>query len=381
MTPDPFEAVQKALETGGFAAGIDFLENKFRAEKQYPQLFEALLMKKRSELGLPLVQSELPAGADAAKRTAYEEYFIQSARQIGLLFLDDGNIERAWPYFRAIGERAPVAEAIEKVTAPEGIDRVIEIALQEGANPRKGFELLLSNYGICRAITFFEQYPDPATREQTLQLLVRTLHHELVASLKRAIAHTEGQGPETNNVRELIAGRDWLFGEHDYYVDTSHLVSIIRYSLDLKDRETLALAIELTEYGRRLSTFFKFRVEPPFEDIYADHAIYFRALLGEDAGTAIAHFRRKVDETDPEQVGTAPAQILVTLLVRLERYSEAIDASLQYLRDVNPSQLSCPSAMQLCQMAADYSRLRELAREQGDLLNFFAASAEAPVQS
>ena len=45
---------------------------------------------------------------------------------MGNLFLGAGDIPRAWPYFRAIGEPSPVAEAIERLDAEgEDLDRVI----------------------------------------------------------------------------------------------------------------------------------------------------------------------------------------------------------------------------------------------------------------
>jgi hypothetical protein len=101
---------------------------------------------------------------------------MAAAREVGGLFLADGDIPRAWPYFRAIGDSAPVAADIEKLQPQENQEPVIEIALHERVHPRKGFELILGNYGICRAITFLEQYPDRKTREDCIRLLVRTLH-------------------------------------------------------------------------------------------------------------------------------------------------------------------------------------------------------------
>ena len=85
----------------------------------------------------------------------------------------------------------------------------------------------------------------------------------------------------------------------NYYVDTSHLVSILGFSLELTDPATLRLAVELCEYGKKLSPMFHYRGDPPFEDIYADHGIFLKTLLGEDVETGIAHFRRKVEATDP----------------------------------------------------------------------------------
>jgi hypothetical protein len=376
MADDLFDALDQALRSSGPEAGFDLLIERFREEKKYPLVFETLLMKSRHTLGLPLIQSDRLEDLPDAKRVEHERAFMDAARQVGGLFLADGDIPRAWPYFRAIGETAPVAAAIELLQPKENQEPVIEIALHERVHPRKGFELILANYGICRAITFLDQYPDRKTREDCIRLLIRTLHHDVVESIQRTIAKAEGAAPETRNLPELMAGRDWLFGEYDYYVDTSHLVSILRFSLDVTDRETLALALELAEYGKHLSPMFHFRGDPPFEDGFTDQAIYLRALIGQDVDEAIAHFRNKMATCNPDDAGTAPAQALVILLARLERYAEAIAVSLDQLRDTDPSQLLCPSVFQLCQTAGDYDRLRRVARERGDLLHFAAAALQ-----
>jgi hypothetical protein len=377
METGPFDLLERALETGGNSAALDFLATKFREEKNYPSLFETRLLQKRLELGLDPIQVGSLEDVPETVRPAYERAFLDAAREVGGLFLADGDVARAWPYFRAIGETAPVAAAIEKAGSGEELDSVIAIAFQERVNPRKGFELILKQYGICRAITCFDQYPGPAGREEALHLLVRTLYQELAAGLRYAVERQEGQAPASESVSELMQGRDWLFENNSYYIDSSHLISILRYSLDLEDPGMLRLVIEMADYGRKLSPMFEFRVDPPFQNVYIDHAIYLRALLGEDVDAAIAHFRRKAAESDPEQIGTAPAQVLVTLLVRLERYREAISASLEFLDGVPAAQLGCPSLFQLCQLAGEWDQLRTLARERGDLLSFAAGQIGA----
>ena len=369
VTVTSFDLIEEAIRSGGPEAGLNLLVQKFEEEKNYPLLFEARMMQKRHALGLPLVQIGSIDDVPEDKRAAYERAFTESARETGSLFLADGQIPRAWPYFRAIGDSAPVASAIEKLDMPsEELDRVIEIALEERVNPRKGFELMLAHYGLCRAITYFEQYPDPKTREECVALLVRTLHHELVENLQRAITQREGSAPDVQNIPALIAGRDWLFGDMDYYADTSHVIAVIRFALDLHDPEALRLALEICRYGDHLSHNFKYRVDPPFEDVYRDHAWYLQALLGEDEDAAIDHFRKKAPE------GIGPAQVLVALLVRRKRYREAIQLSIDHLDEVPPEQLACPSVLQLCQLAGDHDLLSKLARERGDLLSFVAAN-------
>src|SRR5204862_633414 len=123
-----------------------------REQKNYRELFAARLMQVRHRLGHPLIETEPVSGPE------YEEALREAARETGGLFLADGDIVSAWPYFRAIGEPAAVAAAIENVNigdaedAPQKLDRIIEIAFQELVNPRKGFEMILQHHGICRAI-------------------------------------------------------------------------------------------------------------------------------------------------------------------------------------------------------------------------------------
>ena len=379
MSEDSFGGLERALESGGAEGAFGFLAEQALAEKNYPLLFEVRLMQKRRELGLPLIQTGGLGEVPEDRRPAYEQAYIAAAREVGGLFLTAGDIPRAWSYFRAIGETAPVAAAIDQVQQGENLDRIIEIAFLEGVNPRKGFELLLNTYGLCRAISTFGQYPARTGRDESLHLLVRTLYRDLAESLKRTIERVEGAAPETDNIAELMKGRDWLFEGNTYYVDTSHLASIIQFSPELEDRESLEQVLELTEYGKRLAPMFHFKGNPPFEDVYEDHGAYLRALLGQDVEGAIAHFQKKIAAEQGGEEGegeTGAAQALVGLLARLERYDEALRISLEHLRQVNPLDLACPTAAQLCQMARDYGKLREVAREQKDLLSYAAARIE-----
>ena len=368
-----YDLLDRAVAERGAAAGIELLAARALEEKNYPLLFELRILDKRRELGLPLVQTELPGTLPEASQKAYDAAFVAAAREVGALFLAEGQIGRAWPYYRAIGETAPIFEAIDKAEPGDDAETLIAIALGEGIHPRKGFDLVLKQQGTCRAISTFEQMPTRAYRDYAAKVLVRTLHAELVERLKRTITEAEGAAPETTCVPDLIAGRDWLFGEFSYYVDTSHLVSVLRFSLDIEDRDCLALALELAEYGKHLSPNFQFKMEPPFDDSYNDTAIYLRALLGEDTEAAIANLRRKIEDENPQDYGNMAAQVLVGLLARLRRYGEAIEVSLRHLADVPPQQLACPSAAQLCQMAHDFARLKEVSRSRGDLIGYAAA--------
>lgn len=372
-----FDEIENAVATGGAASALDLLARKFLTEKQYPQLFETRLMEKRLELGLPLIQLGTIEDLPEPARSSYEDGVRRAARETGSLFLAEGDIQHAWPYFRAIGDRETIAAAIEKAEPSGQMEALIDIALGQRVHPRKGLELVIAQHGICRAITYFEQFPNLEQREACLVLLVRTLHAELTANLKRAIEQREGDVPATIHIPDLIPGRDWLFGEFDAYVDTSHVINVIRFALDLQDKQAIRLALELCEYGAHLSHEFKMRGEPPFEDIYRDHAVYLRAMLGDDLDAAIRFFRSKIIAQHDPMHAIQSAQVLIGLLVRQERYSEAVQMSLEHLSGIAPNQLACPTLFQLCQLAGDSEQLKKLARERGDLLSFAAGAIQS----
>ncbi len=372
---DEFTHMDNVLRVGGPEAGFAFLAERAREDKNYPLLFEIRLMQRRRELGLPLILTEPLGELPKAKQKAYEESTVEAAREVGGLFLTDGAIERAWPYFRAIGEVGPVAKAIESIPSDEASDGVLQIAYYDQVAPRKGYELILEKHGICRAITCFAQYPQPEGREESAQLLVRRLCGDLAASLKRAIEQVEGAAPDTADIAELIAGRDWLFDGNSYYIDTSHVASVVQWSPNLEDPETLRLILGLTEYGRRLAPMYQFPGQPPFEHVYQDYACYIKTVLGSEVEEGIEHFRRKVANAGPDRAPDA-AMALVNLLTRLERYDEAIDVSQQHLAEFEARDLACPPIMHLCQMAGDMERLREIARQRGDLLSFAAGALQ-----
>lgn len=383
MPENGFEQIEAVLGPGRSVDGeavFELLIRRFEEEKQYGRMFDARLMQHRHRLGLPLLASGALDQLPESSRAQYEQTLRKAARETGELYLQEGEIARAWPYFRAMGEPGPVAEAIAgltRVETTEELEPILEIALHERVNPKKGFELLLRHHGICRAITFFDQYPDPGTREACLHILVEDLYTELTDRLKRTITQVEGKEPEQTSVTGLLDGRDWLFGEYDAYVDTSHLVSVLRFCLESNDRETLARAVELAGYGKHLGPIYQQKGEPPLEDVFVDHAIFLQALVGNDVEEAVAHFRNKLGRYDPEQIGTYPAQVVVRLLIRLHRFREAIEVFREYLRETPAAYLSCPGLLELCQMAGDMGALKEVAREQGDLLVYAAAALQS----
>jgi hypothetical protein len=338
-------------------------------------------MQTRLQLGLPLVSRARIGDVPKDMQQAYQDGYIRAAREVGELILADRDIPRAWPYFRAIGDTGPIVQALETfdVTGPvtpesqEALASTIHIAFQEGLHPRKGFELILNHHGLCRAITMFSAYPQGEGQSDSLRLLVRSLHRDIVENLSRAISDVEGKRPESHSIAALIEGRNWLFDNNAQYTDSSHIAPVLQFSAELGDRETLRLAVEIADYASRLGAMFQYSDNPPFDRAYEDRAIYLKALLGEDADRAVRHFDEKAAAADANQDGYRPAEVLVQLLIRLERYGDAINAFRRYLMDANPEDLACPSLPQLCQMAGDFGQLKQVAKQHSDPLSYMAA--------
>ena len=174
----------------------------------------------------------------------------------------------------------------------------------------------------------------------------------------------------------MIAGRDWLFDGNAYYIDTSHVASVVQLSPDLEDPETLRLILGLTEYGRRLAPMYQFPGQPPFEHVYQDYASYIKTVLGSEVEEGIEHFRRKARPTPgPTGPPTPPW--------RWSTCSPASSATTKrstFLQRTSPSsrprELGCPPMLHLCQMAGTWNACAKSSRQRGDLFSFAAGALQ-----
>ncbi len=73
-----------------------------------------------------------------------------------------------------------------------------------------------------------------------------------------------------------------------------------------------------------------------------------------------------------ESSDTYPAEVLVNLLLRLERPQEALAVARQYLAGADERRIRCPGIVDLCQRVQDFRTLAEVAREQNNPVHFVA---------
>jgi hypothetical protein len=380
MDPALFDELQGLVKTAGAAAAFDRLCADLRQRKEYANLFNARLLKKRHELGLPLIATGPAQELPEEVQQPYEDAIRDAGREAGRLFLEDGNIPNAWLYYRMLGEPGPVIDAIERYEPgpEEDAHAVIDIAFNQGVQPSKGFDMLLGRNGLCSAITVLggvvhnPQSGMPAdVRDYCIRKLVRALYDELRGRLGAEIERREGAAPAAEtSVAELMKSRDWLFEDEYFHVDVSHLSAVVQMAVHLDACPELGLAREMCAYGARLSPQFQYHSDPPFEDQYRDYGVFLSILDGTDVEGGLAHFRAKAANADPETIGTYPAQVLVNVLLRLNRPAQALEVSRKYLAKEDERQLSCPGITELCRRTGNYAALAEVARTQGDPLNF-----------
>ncbi len=393
MNPDPtadFHALDAALDHDGPGALLDLLAETLIQRRAYRDLFDALLLKARHDLGLPLIPAEGPVDWPEATRRAYEDRYVEALTSVGRRLLDEGKIAAAWPYFRTAGEKAPVVEAIEAYRPEPGdpsarLDPILDVALYQGVHPVKGFTLILEHYGACPAITAFDQLPpDEPTRAVCAERLVGHLHEQLSAVLRAEVGRHDGVEPVSeSSLTRLLDGRPWLFDDDAYHLDVSHLAATVRASPLLKDPKAIDQAIDLAEYGSRLSPRHQYDGEPPFDNLYRDHLRYLKALAGEGVEATLEHFRGRLGPVDPEPHpgSTLPAQVLVNLLSRMGQLDEAIEVASTHLRGLPDAALACPGVAQLCRRAGRLDQLAGIARDGGDLVHYAAAVVQSNAEA
>ncbi len=372
--------VDQVLADQGPGAAVDVVISALDQAGEYRALLDALLLRARLDLGLPLIAAGSLADLPEPARTRFEERYIEAIRRVGERCLIAGDIPAAWTYLRTIGEEEPVARAIREYQPDDDDERagaVVEVAFNHGVEPVRGFELLLERYGTCTAISAFEQAAprDDQARLACVERLIERVHRDLVASLRADLA-SRGQAapPDGAQVAELLAGREWLFADDSYHIDVSHLAAVVRFAVVVKRPQALALAVDLADYGRRLSPRLRYESPPPFQDTYSDHYAYLAALLGRDVDGAVVRFQAKLSDLEPgSDEAVFSAQTLVNLLVRVGRVGDAVEVAAAYLAGLPESALFCPNLAQLCEQAGMLPRLLEVARGRGDLVGYTAA--------
>ncbi|MCA8994707.1 MAG: hypothetical protein KDA88_22205 [Planctomycetaceae bacterium] len=378
MSDSDFSQLESA-SSQGTSALFEQLESLLREKKDYHKLFDARVLKKKAEMGLPLARPSSLQDVPEDHRKEVEAVYVEAAREAGGLFLAEGDITNAWMYLQVIREPEKVKETLDKLSiAPddyERLDRMVQIALYQGVHPVKGVEWMLKAHGICSTITTLDQVLHTLNAEQRAEcakLMVRTLYTDVVDSVRRHVEARMPMLPPDEPLTSLIAGRDWLFEGGNYHIDVSHLNSVVRFSRSIEPpADELDLALQLAEYGSKLDPQLQYGGDPPFDDFYPAHAKFLSVLLDRNRDSALQYFRDKLDQEPDEQDKPVLAYVLVDLLMRCEKLDEAVEVGAKYLSQLG-EEVSI-SFDELCQKAGRLDALQQVRKDQGDLVGFASA--------
>jgi hypothetical protein len=376
IDPALYERLRDALASSGPAAAVDRLVADLRAAGDFQNLFYALLLKKRVELGVSPFPTGPSADLPAHTHEPYEAAIRAAGREVGSALLARKQYGQAWAFFRMLGEPEPMRAALEAY-APgpeEDVYPVIEIAWQNAVLPKKGFDLVLDRNGVCSAITMVSSSDitgNADLRDYCVGRLARALHAQLTERLRN---DAEGRGiklPPDVSITRIVIDHPELFAEDSYHIDTSHLSSVVQMSTYLPKGTDNDLARELCEYGRKLSKGLQGHTEAPFEEGYSDYLAFLNVIAGVEVEQGLERFRAKAAREAAEG-STYAAQVYVNLLLRVDRPAEALAAAKEFLLAEDDRNLICPGVSELAKRTGDFATLAEAAKARNDPVAFLA---------
>ena len=380
MTKIAYDKLDNAFYERGAVSGLDELIADLQGDSDHHALFRSLLLRKRFELGLPLVNAGDLSGVPDETRKAYETFVEHTCREIGARCLDvkwgTPSIAQAWRYFRTLGEKKPIQDALDKIEPANATDDDMNIAIEQGVHPRRGFQIILERDGLCRAISLYddEYSTNLADKKFAASMLVKQLYKDLVNAVSRLILERFGELPPETDLVDLIRHRPWLFENSQTHADPQHIAAISRIGLITESNEDLIMTLSIAEFGRMLDPRHKPSGRAPFEAGFNDYALYARALLGQNVATTVEHFRARLSIYDATN-SNYPAEMVVMLLWRTGQKSEALHVWQHYLSQEPPeiAGIVIPSFYDLCIEAGEFGKLADTARSQGDMAAWAAA--------
>ncbi len=377
VDPAAFDRLRAALAADGPAAAVEALITELQAAEDYSNLFYALLMKRRIELGVSPFPTGPSADLPAHTHEPYEQAIREAGRHVGGIYLERGEVPKAWTFFRMLGEPEPVREALARYEPKpdDDIYPLVEIAWQNGVLPKKGFDLILDRHGVCSAITTVgssDLNANPDLRDYCVGRLVRALHEQLTERIRGDLESRGTPAPEGTTISQMLAAHPDLLGDDVYHIDTSHLSSVAQMSLYLPPGRENELARELCEYGRRLAPGLRGGGgDPPFDDTYDDYLAFLKVIAGIDVEEGLERFHAKAARESAEGASYA-AQVYVNLLLRIDRTRGALAAAKTYLLQEDDRALICPSVSELARRLNDYEAVAEAAKARNDAVQFLA---------
>lgn len=361
---------------------LDTMIDHFRQARQPMELFEALKMRVRYRLGLPLVSQENEPSRPEDIERQLEQGLLDACREAGTMLISEGRVGEGWMYLRPTGDTELAKQLLSQVEiTDENYDEMLQVLLHEGIDVARGYQAVLDHQGTCNSITLYEQSLSGRSKQDRRAAAGRLLEHfynELISLVRADISRREAPPADDETLHDMIEKRRWLLAEGGYHLDTTHLASTVRIASVLDDPDQLRKAWELTQYGRRLHHQFQYPGEEPFVDFYPAYATFYSILLGDNVDAGLKVFQRKARAADAAQHGTGAIETYVDLLDRVGRHREAIEAAIELVPDAVPPQRIVPLLLEIAgraKQAGDpegYAPILAYCKQHGDLLGYGA---------
>ncbi len=361
---------------------LDQMVEYFRESRRPMELFEALKMRTRHQLGLPLVQNDEEPSRPEEVEQQLEAGLLDACREAGTMLIKDGRVGEGWMYLRPTGDTELAQQLIAdaKIT-DDNFDEMIQVLLHEGIDVKRGFQAVLDHQGTCNSITLFEQTlqtRSKSDRRAAAECLLNHLYAELCELVRGDIANREAPAGDNESLHDMISTRKWIMGEGGYHLDTTHLASTVRIAAVLESKEHLQKAWELTQYGRQLNHQLQYPGDEPFVDFYPAYAAFYGTLLGNNVDAGLKMFERKAKSVNTADHGTGAIETYVDLLDRVGRRTDAVKAAVELVPDDVPPQRIVPLLIGIAERAkadgdaAAFEEILGYCQKHDDILGYAA---------
>ena len=361
---------------------LDQMVEYFRESRRPMELFEALKMRTRHQLGLPLVQNDEEPSRPEEVEQQLEAGLLDACREAGTMLIKDGRVGEGWMYLRPTGDTELAQQLIAdaKIT-DDNFDEMIQVLLHEGIDVKRGFQAVLDHQGTCNTITLFEQTlqtRSKSDRRAAAECLLNHLYAELCELVRGDIANREAPAGDNESLHDMISTRKWIMGEGGYHLDTTHLASTVRIAAVLESKEHLQKAWELTQYGRQLNHQLQYPGDEPFVDFYPAYAAFYGTLLGNNVDAGLKMFERKAKSVNTADHGTGAIETYVDLLDRVGRRTDAVKAAVELVPDDVPPQRIVPLLIGIAERAkadgdaAAFEEILGYCQKHDDILGYAA---------
>jgi hypothetical protein len=215
-----YDRLVETAQTQSPLAAAQLLVAELRQAGRYLELFEALKMLRRLELGLPAVALDHDAPLTPDQAEAIERGLLEACREVGLALIQQGRLQDGWLYMRPVGDLAAVRQAVDQLEAtPENLDQFLGILVQEGVDVRRGVRLSLEHRGTCSTITMMESLVAVRSRKDQqagVSELVQHVHAELLENVRQDIERREGKRPLEKTLAAILAARPGFLRDGAY---------------------------------------------------------------------------------------------------------------------------------------------------------------------